>query len=53
MGYCSRYLQKMAAMKWVSLLLLILHALNVQCAGKYVHYTLIVVQLWKMMYLLI
>ena len=28
----------MAAMKWV-LLPLILHALNVQCAGKYVHYT--------------
>ena len=28
----------MAAMKWV-LLPLILHALNVQCAGMYVHYT--------------
>ena len=28
----------MADMKWV-LLLLILHALNVQCTGKYVHYT--------------
>ena len=37
----------MAAMKWV-LLPLILHALNVQCAGMYI--TLIVVQLWKMMY---
>ena len=27
----------MSAMKW-ALLLLILHALNVQCTGKYVHY---------------